>query len=391
MSETAPTRRDIDLFAGPGGWSVACKTLGLAEVGIELDPAACATRTAAGHTTIRADVAALPVAHLSGKVRGLIASPPCQGFSMAGKRSGLSDLDLCHELIDDISAGRDTRQDKSLHARDARSLLVAEPLRWALAARPDWIALEQVPAVLPLWQHTAECLRVAGYSTWTGVLKAADYGVPQTRHRAILIASRVLSAVPPLPTHAETAEPETLFGPGRLPWVSMAEALGCDRTPIVNARGNHVGGGSDFPSSGPAWTLTKSTRSWSLRVCNQSNATVRPIDDPAPTLLFGHRMNDVRFQAGDGTPGDRLSIAEASVLQTFPADYPWSGSNTKTFEQIGNAVPPRLAQALLGVLVPTMVNGPSGAAASRRPPAEIGTLSNDPITTAAAVRRCRIA
>ncbi|MCY0963541.1 DNA cytosine methyltransferase, partial [Streptomyces sp. H27-H5] len=72
----------LDLFAGPGGWSEGLRALGLRDIGIEIDASSCATRAAAGHTTIRADVAAYPTAPLHGKVTGLIASPPCQTFSL---------------------------------------------------------------------------------------------------------------------------------------------------------------------------------------------------------------------------------------------------------------------------------------------------------------------
>ncbi len=72
---------------------------------------------------------------------------------------------------------------------DPRSLLTVEPLRYALALKPRWIALEQVPAVLELWTIFAGLLAAEGYHTAAGVLSAERYGVPQTRKRAFLIAS----------------------------------------------------------------------------------------------------------------------------------------------------------------------------------------------------------
>jgi hypothetical protein len=67
----------VDLFAGAAGWDEAARHLQLGPVaGIELDPVAGGTRTAAGHATIRADVAAYPTGPFAGQVTGLIASPP---------------------------------------------------------------------------------------------------------------------------------------------------------------------------------------------------------------------------------------------------------------------------------------------------------------------------
>ena len=62
--------------------------------------------------------------------------------------------------------------------------LLAEPMRWLAGLRPGWVCLEEVPDVLPLWKQYALYLQQWGYNTWTGVLNAADYGVPQTRKRA---------------------------------------------------------------------------------------------------------------------------------------------------------------------------------------------------------------
>ncbi|GGZ79480.1 DNA methylase [Streptomyces bluensis] len=356
----------LDLFAGPGGWSHALNVLGVRDVGLEWDEWACKTRAAAGQLTIRTDVAMYPIWPFLGRTVGLIASPPCQAWSMAGKRLGLVDQPLVHQAVADLAAGRDTREKLLAACRDERSLLAAEPMRYLntlnTVGEPEWVAMEEVPDVLPLWRQYAAILRRWGFSVWTGILNAADYGVPQTRKRAILLASRVRTAEPPAPTHAQVAEPESLFGPGRARWVSMAEALGWGATdrpvPTVCAGGGPGGGPEPFPSGSrktlsdardrgtwapradgivlqsrregaswaarhgvrdnrladaPAPTFTAETHrwSWSLRSNNQANATVRSIEEPAGTLFFGHRANECTWIAEPiGTPPENETEAK---------------------------------------------------------------------------------
>ncbi|WP_406220652.1 DNA cytosine methyltransferase [Streptomyces decoyicus] len=373
----------LDLFAGPGGWSHALSVLGARDVGLEWDSWACKTRARAGQLTLRTDVAAYPTWPWVGRTRGLIASPPCQAWSTAGKRLGLLDQPLVHQAVADLASGRDTRERLLASCRDERSLLAAEPMRYLHALRavgePEWVAMEEVPDVLPLWRQYAQILRTWGFSVWSGLLNAADYGVPQTRRRAILIASRVRTARPPEPTHAKTSEPETLFGPGREQWVSMARALGWGATdrpvPTVCAGGGPGGGAEPFPS-GSRKSLTNARdrgtwipplsgapgpgKRWSLRSNGQAHATVRRLDEPAGTLFFGHRANECVW-VNDDAPAStksasgeaplresiRLTAQEAGVLQSFPADYPWQGTKGAQFSQIGNAVPPRLAGHIL--------------------------------------------
>ncbi|MEV6723486.1 DNA cytosine methyltransferase [Streptomyces xanthochromogenes] len=392
----------LDLFAGPGGWSQALTVLGARDVGLEWDAWACKTRAAAGQLTIQTDVAAYPLWPFLGRITGLIASPPCQAWSMAGKRLGLLDQPLVHQAVADLAQGFDTRAKLLAACQDPRSLLAAEPMRYLHAfhqhGQPEWVAMEEVPDVLPLWRQYAAILRTWGYSVWTGILNAADYGVPQTRRRAILLASRTHTAEPPQPTHAKLAEPDSLFGPGRARWISMAEALGWGATdrpvPTVCAGGGPGGGPEPFPSgsrktlsdardrgtwkppppansakpkahcpaektdrlphpaagTAPAWR-------WSLRSNSQANATTRTLDQPAGTLFFGHRVNECVWQAEPVTPAApdtaptpdpiRITAAEAGILQTFPADYPWQGNKGQIFSQVGNAVPPRFAAHLL--------------------------------------------
>lgn len=189
----------LDLFAGGGGgWDLAARSLGLPSVGIEWDGPACATRAVVGLPTIRADVSTYPAEVFAGKVEGLCGGPPCQSFSSAGKGKGLA---------------------------DPRGQMVYEPMRYVRACRPRWVALEQVPEVLGYWRWIARELATMGYSTWAGILNAADYGVPQIRKRAILLASLDRQAQPPAPTHSKTGAGD-LFGVTLPRWVTMAEALG---------------------------------------------------------------------------------------------------------------------------------------------------------------------
>jgi len=401
---------DLDLFAGPGGWDVAAGALGMAPVGIELDAAACATRAAAGHPTIRYDVADFPAEFYAGEVRGLIGSPVCTTFSAAGKRAGTAVLDVLEAMILDLFEGgktraahrremarmlrlalwpdaKLTRAERSARIRKAvlSASLVAEPARFIYACRPEWVALEQVPAVLPLWQAYAAELRRAGYSAWTGKLNAADYGVPQTRERAVLIASRAHQVSRPEPTHYDPRRGMQLWG---TPWVSMAEALGWGATarpaPTATAGGTATGGAEPFGHRDrDALTAEQDAGRWQLRRNRGAGFLERggprrdhPPSEPAPTITGGdtgivrlswvHERPSTTVQ-GDpriGRPGHkdrdkgesqfavdsvRISVEEAAIIQSFPPDYPWQGNKTARYTQVGNAVPPLLAEHILAM------------------------------------------
>jgi DNA (cytosine-5)-methyltransferase 1 len=156
--------------------------------------------------------------------------------------------------------------------RDSRSLLTVEPLRWALALRPDWVALEQVPPVLELWELFGELLSGHGYSCAVGVLSAERYGVPQTRRRAFLIANRRGRVELPAPTHRSynPRHPDRVLDEERelLPWVSMATALGFADDAITYTNCQTHGGrrprGLTRPATCPARTLDTSAGAWTI-------------------------------------------------------------------------------------------------------------------------------
>lgn len=331
----------LDLFAGPGGWSegLAAAAPDAYELGVECDAGACATRAARGYETMRADVAALDPARFTGW-SGLIASPPCPAFSAAGKGEGRGDIPAL------LAGARDGTVPEHAWAHP-ESRLSLEPLRFAVGFRPDWCAWEQVPEVLPLWRACAETLRRNGWSAWAGLSYLEQYGVPQTRTRAFLLASRSRVVQPPVPTHQRyrpgepAVEQRGLFGTLK-PWVSMAEALGWRG--VVNTRGDRgedPAGGNEFDSARPSWALTEKARSWVVD---------RTFGNDAASWCWEHDRPEVsNSQHGEGTI--RLEPHEAAVLQGFPTDYPFQGSRTAVFTQIGNAVPPPWAASMLGAVL----------------------------------------
>lgn len=317
----------ISLFAGPGGMDIAAEALGLHTIGIEADANTCETRIAAGLDTAWGDVRGHSPAQFP-HARTLMAGPPCQTFSATGTGTGRRDLDQVLDLATHVAARENlyvAQVAGLLRVTDPRTLLVLEPLRWALAAldagRPyEAIVLEQVPQVLPVWQAYAAVLRAEGYSVATGVLKAEQHGVPQTRRRAVLVARRDgHPVVLPAPTHRPYVKgvPQHEGDPGLLPWVSMGDVL---------------------PHLGPFTVVSNYGTGGDPKARGRRSQA-----EPAFTVTG--KISRLRLLGPDGHDLPRLTPAEAGLLQTFPADHPWTGGDIP--QQIGNACPPLLARHLL--------------------------------------------
>lgn len=332
------SREAVDLFSGPGGWDVGATRLGLRVVGIERDHAACETRRAAGLGTIEGDVREYGPADFP-DATDLIGSPPCQPFSVGGKGGGRKALDIVLDLAQQLAARKGITQALKDFA-DERTGLVLEPLRWALAAldsgRPyRTILLEQVPTVLPVWEAFAAILRAEGYSVITIRLYAEEHGVPQTRTRAFLIATLDGEARAPEPTHQRYRPGVVQEAFGLQPWKSMADAIGWGMThrPALTIAVGTAAGGPD-PScvggSGARATL------YGERDAGRWTECRRIVDADQLPAYRGGRRDTIRV-----TPAD------AALLQTFPADHPFQGSQTKRYEQIGNAVPCLLAEHVI--------------------------------------------
>lgn len=114
-----------------------------------------------------------------------------------------------------------------------------------------------------VWRGYALWLELLGYSVWYGNVQAEQFGVPQTRKRAMLLASRTRNVTAPRPTHSRYyARTPGKLDPGVAPWVSMAEAPGQDwRVPgDLRSEVTHYGD------------------------VRRKNGCVRPLTTPAPTI-----------------------------------------------------------------------------------------------------------
>ncbi|MDX3539812.1 DNA cytosine methyltransferase [Streptomyces sp. MB09-01] len=317
-----PKFKIVDLFAGVGGWSVAGRHLGVPVVGVEWCRHACQTRRAAGLATVEEDVRKLSPSDFPTE-NVLVGHPPAQAFIVPGRHRGRTALTQVLDLVGRMSR-RDDVGAELVHAEDERTGLVLEPLRWALAAIDegrayDVIALVQSPSNLPLWEAMGEALAAEGYSVASGLLRAEQFGVPQTRRTAVMIARLGGVAVLPRPTHHAFGKgvPRGEAGLGLLPWVPMGEAL--SRPHPFEMISNYGLGGDPTARSR------------------------RTSAEPAFTVTGKIRRNRVVTPHGSELP--RLTDSEAGQLQTFPRGFPWAGQGVA--QQIGNAVQPLLAAHVL--------------------------------------------
>ncbi|MFF9088017.1 DNA cytosine methyltransferase [Streptomyces sp. NPDC014991] len=249
---------------------------------------------------------------------------------------------------------------------DERTGLVLQPLWWVIerSRRPglepyEAVVLEQVPAVMPVWREYAKVLASLGYRTGTQMMHTEAFGVPQTRRRAVLMArlDRTGPSDEPLPLVPESHEryqvgslagrsqaaerPDTLplvvleenpEGDRKDCWVSMEKAL---------ARARQIS--PEKVHERPAYTVVSNYGTGG----DPEARGRRDHDAPSATITGKVSRNRLVHKGTDENLShfDRFTFAEAGVLQTFPVEYPWSGNDVP--QQIGNAVPPRLALHVL--------------------------------------------
>ena len=338
----------IDAFAGGGGLTVGLKRAGFrVAAAVELEPHAFATYKA-NHPEvsclkqdIRTVTGAALLKHAGLDQLDLLAGcPPCQGFTS-------------------LTA-------KYRERKDPRNSLVLEMARLAKETRPRAVMMENVPGLTrkgrPLYDKLRERLQDLGYIITAGILQVADYGVPQLRRRFVLLGGLGFRIALPKATHSRDANN------GLAARRTVRDAIEDMPEPVplrqAKARGNLEESDWHVIRDLSARNLERIKRARAGKSWEQIPQRLRPPchrtgyvgftnvygrmewDQPSPTITGGcTTFSKGRF--GHPDANRTISVREAALLQTFPADY---RLDTPYMEHacniIGNALPCDFAEAV---------------------------------------------
>lgn len=338
----------IDLFAGSGGLSLGARLAGIdVRLAAEIDPFAAETYAFNNPDTgvHRGDIRDLR--HITVESHGdstiLFGGPPCQGFSTSNQR---------------------TRRKEN-----PSNWLFLEFIRVLRLWRPDWVLFENVPGIREtsggtFLEEVIGGIQGQGYrvSLWT--LNGVDYGVPQRRSRLFVIGC--LKGVPvekPAPLverHVTVADaisdlPDLLNGASInvMPYkhAPMSEYARRMRVNVAMSSNHLVTKNADYvverykyiPQGGNWEDIPESLMKnyADMRRCH-TGIYYRLREDRPSVVIGNYRKNMLVHPTQDRG----LSVREAARLQSFPDWYEFKGSIGFQQQQVGNAVPPLLAQAV---------------------------------------------
>lgn len=313
----------VSLFSGCGGSSLGFKLAGFKTLlAVEWDQNAADTYRANFPDTplFHGDIAKLSVDEAlqrtglaPGELDCMDMSPPCQGFSQAGKRK----------------------------FADPRNQLFKEAVRLLKGFQPRTFVCENVRGMVSgqmklIFRDVMNDFRGAGYKVAARLLSAAYYGVAQNRYRVIIVGVR--SDLPAEPSHPTAlGRPLTV----REAWMNPTD-IRFDRgdqvkgpaaiiAPHVPPGGNNGGGKYSLKIRGTTSGFGLSRLAW---------------DKPSPTIPKLSLLSSSPLLHPDSD--HRLTIRQAARLASFPDSFAFHGSFADQWGRIGNSVPPAFMAAIAG-------------------------------------------
>ncbi|MGN6710107.1 DNA cytosine methyltransferase [Anaerocolumna jejuensis] len=340
----------IDLFAGVGGLSLGFEMAGFEIVIANEYDKSIASSYRYNHKKTRMiaeDITTLPIVETfkeyRGKIDVVIGGPPCQGFSQKGQRKTIN---------------------------DERNFLFKYYVKVVELVQPKYFVMENVPNLLTaekgfFKKEIEEMFGKLGYLLNAEILDASDYGVPQSRRRAVIIGKKTNSDKDKVKIPGKNSKRVTIWEAiSDLAYLNSGEGQEVQEYKYEpqsdyqilmrkksNVLKNHVATKHSKlalerlsmipPETGkevlPKEHLTKSIYSgtWSRMVKNEVSVTITTRFDTPSSGKFTHPYLD-----------RAITVREAARIQSFPDDFEFIGTKGSQMKQVGNAVPPLLAKAI---------------------------------------------
>ena len=341
----------LDLFCGAGGLSCGFERAGFNIVlGIDNDKKALETFEANhyGAKSICGDITEIGYDDIKNVIGDktidvIIGGPPCQGFSLSGPRN----------------------------FNDPRNKLYLSYIRLVEEIKPRAFVIENVPGLVGLFNgevkdNIIKRFTELGYTVKYQILCAADYGVPQNRKRVVFVGMKngeseffypnaldyvvtcemALSDLPPLTDELGEEEQEYVVAPQNAYQKIMREKsrkvynhVAATHSEKVQHIISLVPDGGNYRDLPEEYRSSRNFHVAWTRFASQK---------PAPTIDTGHRHHF--HYKYNRVP----TVRECARIQSFPDDFVFIGNKTQQFRQVGNAVPPLMAEKLAEALLITL-------------------------------------
>lgn len=340
----------IDIFSGAGGLSLGAEMAGInIRYAIEVNESAAKTfrLNHKGVSVICEDITKLEPNDFIDKhgVFIIMGGPPCQGFSMSNTMNRNMD--------------------------NPKNLLFKEFVRFVKEIKPTWFVFENVWGLTHMnngetQKIIEQCFEELGYTVSSKVLWASDYGVPQKRNRFFLIGNRngikyefpepfdyqvtVKDAIEDLPLLQNGDNYETK--PYRLPISKVSKYAQEMRKNSIESTQNYVSRNNDlvikrysYIKQGENWRAIPDflMENYADKKRTHSGIYKRLKEDSPSVVISNYRKSMLIHPTQDRG----LSVREAARIQSFPDDFYFEGPISHIQQQIGNAVPPLLAKAVI--------------------------------------------
>lgn len=319
----------IDLFSGAGGFSLGFDNKGFDNVfSVDIEPNFCKTykHNFSNHKLIEKDICELSDSEIEyhkefDEIDVVIGGPPCQGFSIAGN--------IGRTFVD-----------------DPRNRLFKEFVRVVKVVKPKFFVMENVAR---LYNHKKGETRKEiikdfeklGYKVDCKILNSADYGVPQVRKRVIFIGTvnNVEIQFPPQEVEEYVSVKEALSSYPKLESgeeSSIPNHIAMSHSDQMLTKMSYVTDGGDRNEI-PVKIRPKS---------GDVRKYIKYASDKPSVCVTGDMRKIFHYEQNRA-----LTVRELAKLQSFPDDFVFKGNRISQQQQVGNSVPPKMAEAIAEVII----------------------------------------